>query len=1365
MRIKGLRRDLAIVLGLLLLSLLFFWPVTLGGKTLLPADNAFAWEPWRSYAQEAGVSVPHNGLLSDLYLENYVWKRFIVQSLHDRELPLWNPAILSGAPFLAAGQHSAMYPFSVLFYVLPLPAAYGWFAALHLFLAGLSTYLLARTLHLRRGASAISAVTFAFCGFVVVSNVFPMIIAALVWLPLVLAVIERTARRASRGERALVAYIPESALGVVALGMVLLAGHPEMYYYVGLTCAAFAAWRLWTVQRGTRSCGATALAAAVLAGVALVGVGLGAAQWLPLLDLVQQNFREGGASFREILGWAFPLRRVISLLIPDFYGNPAHHSYFDLLSWRVVPATVNALGQSIDTIYWGIKNYVEGASYVGTLPVLLALMAVVRAKWRQTGFWLVLALLSLLFVFGSPLYYVVFKLPGLSQVHSPFRWVYPYSLCLAILAGYGAEALLAAGRGHTEQSGWRARWERCRRWLATVLVPRLSLLVGALLLGGLAASLMAKERVADLAGRVMLHLALAPEAFADGGMFYSYQFRNLLILGAALFLGGLLLVLRRRFPRPAYWLGAAALVIVAELFVIGTPFFPAVDPALVAYRTPGIDFLTNDPDLFRITSFVGGSEKTLNANTASFYDLQDVRGYDSIIPRQYAQMMALIDEQRELPYNRIAPIFHEQALEAPLLDMLNVKYVVTDRARTLDAGGYELVYDGEMRIYRNNEALPRAFLVAQAVSISDQEQRAQALRTFDPRQVVILEETIEPLGPPPAGFDGRVEAIDYGANEVEVHINPSAPCYLVLGDSFFADWLAFTRPPEAPDPSQAEIKLHIYRANGNFRAVRVEAGPQIIRFKYSPNAVKFGLYLSFLAGVMVALALGLWLWLRYHKEPGGEETVQRVTKNTVAPIMLNLINKIIDMAFAMLMLRILGDADAGYYYLAIVIVSWFDIFTNFGLNTLLTREVARDREHANRYLLNTMISRVGLWALSVPVLGLFFLARQLTLPLNGRTILAICLFLLGLLPSNMSQSFAAVFNAYERMELPASVTTLTTLLKVTLGTLALFVAGGFVGLAAVSIVVNLITMVILYLLLRRKLFRPHFEFDWQFQRAMLRESYPLMINLLMATLFFKVAVLLLEWILKDARVVGWYSVAYKYIDAVQLIPAYFTMAIFPMMSRYAAESQESLVKAYRLAVKLLVIVAVPLSMVGWALSREMITVLGGPQYLPYAASVLKVMIWYMPLGFINSVTQYVLIALNQQRFLTRAFAIGLAFSLAANVIGISQFGYMASAYLAIASELVLMIPFCLGIWRHLAHMSWLKLVWKQAVSAVPMALLFIGFHGSHRLLSLVGGLAIYCLGLSLLRVFNQGERAAVAQALPLKQVSGKPKDLAPTPQS
>ena len=128
----------------------------LGGKTLLPADNLYQYEPWRSFAAQQGLTVadgqvvPYNHLISDLVLENVQWKSFIVDALKAGRPAdiLWNPRSFAGTPFFAAGQHSAAYPLSLLFYVLPLWRAYGVFTWLQIGLAAVCMYML----HARRWA-------------------------------------------------------------------------------------------------------------------------------------------------------------------------------------------------------------------------------------------------------------------------------------------------------------------------------------------------------------------------------------------------------------------------------------------------------------------------------------------------------------------------------------------------------------------------------------------------------------------------------------------------------------------------------------------------------------------------------------------------------------------------------------------------------------------------------------------------------------------------------------------------------------------------------------------------------------------------------------------------------------------------------------------------------------------------------------------------------------------------------------------------------------------------------------------------------------------------------------------------------------
>lgn len=1349
-RNSSLKKELLVVALFLVLSLVFFWRQTIGGKTMLPADNIFAFPPWKEYAAEAGVTVPHNDLLSDLILENYVWKKFILESIEARQVPLWNPYLFAGMPFLASGQHSGMYPLSILFYIMPLANAYGWYAFLHTFLAGIMMYYLARTLHVGRIGAIFSGTTYMFSGFVFVHNVFPMIMVAVAWLPFILAVVERILQRAEDSEITLKSCLPLFIGGSLGIAMVMLAGHPEMYYYVGLVTLFYVIYRLIRLLLRLKSIKPVLRVIAILAGLAVVGVGLGAAQWVPLLELVQQNFREGSTSFAEVRGWAWPWRQVFAMFMPDVYGNPSQHTYFDLFKLETVAITKNYVGGSINNANWGMKNYVEAAGFMGVLPTVLAAVAILRRKGRHLGFFTGLALVSIMFVFGSPLYILVYKLPGLSQVHSPFRWIFPYTLCVSVMAGMGLERFWE-GLGEAKKTLGSVLDRFSLNWL-----PWLLLIGGVVGLGALGISYAIKERLMSRMEFLIYDLAMAVYAFESPQMFYSHLVRSFGQLGIFTVIAAVALLLRKVIRRPYLWLAVALLAGVGEQYYYLRDFFPAADPKLIAYKTPLIEFLQSDKSLYRITSFEGSGGSTLVANAGWFYNIQDVRGYDSIIPKSYVEYMQFIEQQQGLLYNRITGIRGIEGLSSPLLDLLNVKYVLTDKDTRIGNRNYSLVYDGEARVYLNENYLPRAFLVPRGRYIADARLLRAAMREIVPYDAVLLDH--EPPAemtvdrPTPEGFIHEVTAIRHTPNEVEITFSAVSDAYLVLTDTYFKGWKAFIRPADAQSSQLAERSLDIERAYGTFRAVQVPAGEWVVRFKYTPDSVKYGLYISFISGVILLLLIGYWGWRRFFRQPQDDEAAQRVTKNTVAPIALNVVNKLIDMVFAMLMLRILGPADAGQYYLAVVVISWFDILTNYGLNTFLIRDVSRDRTSANKYLANTVVMRLGLCVVSVPLIAGFILARRLSAPIEPRTVLAIALFGIGLVPSNISASISALFMAHEKMELPAFVSTATTVFRALAGAVALFMSAGFVGLASVSIITNVITMLVFIILLRKLLFRPRFEYDWALQRQMLRESFPLMINNLLATLFFKMAVLLLEWLVPDGRVVGWYSTSYKYIDAIGVVPAYFTMAVFPLMSRYAAESRLNLLKAYHLAVKLLLGFAFPGAVLGWALSYPLIAVLGGSQYLPYASNILRIMIWYMPFGFINSVTQYVLIALGQQRFLTGAFAIGLLFNVTANLFLINRIGYLASAYIAVASELVLLIPFYIGVRRHLARINWLEILWKPVVSVLPMLVLFWFFPGRGNWMGLVIGLPLYFVFTYLLRTFNDEERGIVDRVIPLSKL-------------
>ncbi len=1497
------RRDLLALALLLLLALLWFAPVlfpNLSGATLLPYDTLYTFEPWRSLHPNL---VPHNGLLADLVLENAVWKQHIRQSLADGQLPLWNPQIFTGIPFLAAGQASTFYPLSILFYILPLEVAYGWFTALQIALAGINLYIFGRVLGLKRLPAFFSGVVFMFSGFLIVSVVFTMFLAAVVWLPLLLAIVEQIIRKQEEKGSASFHPIPYLIAGIAVLALIVLAGHPELIYYTALVTGMYTlvrlivAWRfIWEGETGrqgdrrdetgdtrqeagkaeqeTVSVRATDIRQAQpnrntqhatfrllkltgwLLVMALLGVAAGAIQLVPLIELVPLNFREGSASFQQVLDWAWPSRHFLTFFMPDIFGNPSHHAWFDLWQWQRVPATVNALGEPINTIFWGIKNYVEGGNYLGLATWLLAAIAVAdliiriahhlaKRSSRNTHyatriihplFFLALAILSLLFAFGTPLYGILFYgLPGWSQLHSPFRWVFPFTLSMALLAGMGLQGLLEMGDG---------RWEIGKRTGRFVgrLLALLMLLAGVGALGVVGVSLFLPAPFIAFGDRVLAWSDLARMGFADGRMFWGYQAGNLVKFGLfAVAAGGLVWWPSRRLkptaamqsalkrtslPRPNPFqrvllvsnrFQSVALLLIAitilDLYAAHGHFNPAGDPTLSplnpANVPPVVQFINEREGInncqlsivncqfeapWRFTTFDIPGAKTFNANVGMYYGWQDIRGYDSIIPKQYVDFMDRIAPQEgELLYNRIAPLYAHlktgevaatfATLDNPLLDLLNVKYILTE-AVIPNPSWRRIYFDGTIRVYENQEVMPRAFIVpaAQVVPVAE-----QPLLESDLRDLVFIEE-------PPAAENALTPASPqlkearisrYTANDVFVDVNLSDRGWLVLTDAYFPGWKAFIRAFGGDEGDERE--LPIYRADSAFRTVYLpEAGQWTVRFVYSPMSFKLGLYISFLALMTTLLLGGYWLWGRYYHPEGNEDEVSTVAKNSLVPMMLSLSNKAIDFAFAMLYVRILGPTGTGQYAFVVAVYGIFEIVSRYGLGTLLTRDVSADKNQSSRYLTNVVALRTLLWLISLPLLGLviWFYRSVGTLGLGwanfdltaigSQEVRALLIFAASMLFANWADALSSTFMAFEKMEYPAGLANAVALLKVTLGALVLLLGWGYVGLAAVSLLMNILQTLWLYGLLRRTLFVPEWKWDWGLQKWMFSNSGPLMINHLLATIFWRIDVWILRPLAGSASI-GFYSVGLKYLDGLNIIPSVFTMAIFPVMSRYARRDSEggtdTLLRAYVLSLRLLVIVCLPIAMVTTLVARDLVYLIGGAEYLdvtetfhflgwavtvPWGGSALalRVIIWSIPIGFVNSITQYVLIAVNQQRYLTKAFIIGVLFNVVGNLIFIPGFGYIGAAVVTIFSEFSLLFPFYASVKRHVGIVPWFSifggpLVAVALMGAVAYGLIALGFiPWAAAGVSLIG----YLAGLMVTGVFNHRDMAMVRQALPLRRL-------------
>ena len=1357
------------VLALMLAPFLLFWPVTIGGLTLLPVDNVFQYEPFRASAAALGVGAPQNHLLSDLVLQNYAWKQFILESIQQRELPLWNPYLFAGVPFLAAGQSSALYPPSLIYYLLPLEQAYGWYTVFNLGLAGVFMFVLARALRVGRAGAVLAGVIYQLSGFLVTSAVFPMVLGAAAWMPLILAMAENIIRQAPiRGRPASAPWV---VIGALAVCFQILAGHVEITLYTGLVAAVFCVWRIlsrvgargWRLAATWRS--EAARPVIWLAMMALLGAGLGAIQLIPLFELVTQSFRAGRSDFSQVLSYGFPKSLGwLRWLMPQAFGSEAQHSYFDLFQLQILPVPTLSGHTWWQDGRW--KNSVEGGAYVGILSLILAALAAlrgIRVSVREQRlalspgdlppgfprwFLVILAFLCVGFIFGTPIYALLYYgLPGINQLHSPFRWIFPLTVALALLAGAGLDTLLRSSPS-----------PRLRRAGRTVT------LFGAGLIGFVIVARLAFPAIQGALAALLSRLALDTHGFTPA-LFLSLEGVNVLGLGLFVLTGGLVLSGLAGGRRRQLWTAAAIALVGADCGIAWMGFNPAVDPALLKHVPAAISFLKQDKDLWRLTAYEPRDGKPLNANLAWWFDLQDIRGYDSIIPKQYVDYMQAIEPQGELPYNRIAPIRDAASFSSPLIDLLGVRYVVAQSADALASPGFAKVYDdGRTAVYRNGRALPRAFTLPATAAVSV-ERFSDAVRTVDPRRYAIFEARPALAAPQPAPAEPDPATITaYRSSEVWIDAPPGPDRWLILADSDFPGWRAFVRPQPAGDDALREVGIE--RVNGNFRAIRLDASQEVqtVRFRYFPDSIRNGAFATFMALVSLLMIGGVWAW-RTRGQREEAQGVRLVARNSLVLTGLNLGARVIDMAFALIMLRALGPAGTGNYTFAVVIVSWFEILMNFGLNTYLIRDASRDRTHAFRYFIDTSLLRLALGAAAAPLIFIVIAVYAASDGISPETQLTLALLALSQLPGSLATGLSALFFAYDKAEIPAALTIVSALIKAALGAVLLLSGWGIVGLAVTSIATNIATLVLLTILARRILRLP-FSLAGAPERKVsrveiVREAFPLALNHLLSTIFWRLDVPLLKGLTRNESAVGYYTAGYKYIDAFNIIPSLFTQALFPTLSRMAGERQQEsttdtpLARAYVLAVKLLLMLALPLAVGVSFTAPVLIGVLGGQAFLPQGAIALAITIWHMPFGWINSVTNYALIAVGQQRRLTLAFVGAVAFNLIGNLIFMPRYGYLAAAVITALSEVIQLATFYFYVRRHITTVSWVKILSRPFLAAGLMAMAIYILAGAGQLaLGLFIGVLIYGMALLVLEALTPIDLKMLSPLLPARLRAG-----------
>ncbi len=423
------------------------------------------------------------------------------------------------------------------------------------------------------------------------------------------------------------------------------------------------------------------------------------------------------------------------------------------------------------------------------------------------------------------------------------------------------------------------------------------------------------------------------------------------------------------------------------------------------------------------------------------------------------------------------------------------------------------------------------------------------------------------------------------------------------------------------------------------------------------------------------LGVIMWAWQRWWQDREAS-SMSRFIKNSSIPIAANLFGRVLDLGFAAVTLRALGPTASGAWSFVALITSMYLVtIINWGLNDLAVREAAANPQHAGRLFGIGLAMRWIMAAVVTPLtlIGLWML-QDIMPPLSSGTFVALILLLLHLWPAGTAAAASASFQAAQRMEIPALVVVFTSLVRTIIGVLLVWTftdnESRIVAMGAVALGATLLNAVLLWWLQRKYLFVAGPVWDWPAMQRLWREAFPLLLNSLLLTVFFRFDAVLLRAIAGDT-VLGLYDAAYKVISLTQIIPPYVVGALFPLLAQRAAHQPDTVAPLVRRAMLVLQWVAWMGVATVTIMANDLIWLLGGTQYLPEAANLLRVLIWYLPLSYTTGVVQYALIATKQQRSITWAFAVGTLVNLIGNTALIPVFGGYAAAGMTIITEIAL----------------------------------------------------------------------------------------------
>ena len=791
------------ILGFILISLIYFYPV-LQGKKIAQSD----------IAQYTGMA-----------------KEQIDFRASENSEPYWTNSAFGGMPTYQLGAnypHEYINKLDSALRILPRPADY-------LFLYFLGFYVLLLVLKADPLKAFFGALAFGFSTYlIIILGVGHNAKAhAIAYMPLVVAGVLLVFQRR---------FLVGGLLTMFAAALELNANHPQMTYYLLFLILIITSFYCYKQLKDKEYKSLfTAFGIFVIAGI--LAIGANATSLLATAEYAKYSTRgkseltfspDGSKSTSDnamthdyITEYSYGIAESFNLISRRIFGGSngenigANTNMYEFLIGKSVPEDQAKEFVSSMPAYWGDQPIVAAPAYIGAVVFFLCLVALFLDKRKIKYVFVAGTVVSLILSWGKNFPILTDFFIDTIPMYNKFRAVSSIQvileLCIPVLAIMGLQSFFKEEKAQQLKGLY---------------------LSGGVFFGIIAFLIAIKSQFSFSGGSDAYYLQNYGSEFInalkeDRKSLYS---ADLLRSGFLVLLAfGLLWFFVKNKISKSTAVILVGIIMISDLFFIDKNYVNA--KSFVSPSEVDVPFqpTASDLEILRDSSHYRVFEVDGNMSSArASYFHQSIGGYSAVKPRR---MQQLFDYQ--IAKNNME-----------VLNMLNTKFIIQTDKEGKEFPTYNPNHNGN------------AWFVQMVKFVNSPDQEMKALDSLDSKKVVVVNQP--EFGPFFKGdltsfnvdSTATIQLLSYQPNHLKYVSNNSNPGVAVFSEMYYADgWNATIDGKSASH----------FRADYALRAMKIPAGKHSIEFKFEPQVVKTGSTIALISFILMILLLGIAIYMEQKK--------------------------------------------------------------------------------------------------------------------------------------------------------------------------------------------------------------------------------------------------------------------------------------------------------------------------------------------------------------------------------------------------------------------------------------------------------------------------------------------------------------------